>query len=452
MQNNTSIKSIWSLSYPLMISFLSTFAMVFIDRFYLAMFSPEALNAASSLGTFSWGIILTWSTTAMLSEVIVGRYYGAQKPMKYSKPIWQMIWFSCLSVFFFLGCYELGCWGPVVNMLKTEQVDYFKYSMLLGPLVVLNSSFSAYFIGQGRTTFIKWISLLGNLVNVILDPLFIFGIKGYFPSMGVGGAILATGFGFTVQIICLAKFFCKEEKMRGNLFRNARLDIPLFKRCLKLGVPSGVFSGLELVGWAIFYIAMEMMSFVHIYVASSCQTVLLLCLFFGMGLEKGVGVYASQLIGNKQEGKIRELFTKSCALVTVYLAVMLGFLVIFSGPLARLFANQVPPAEYAEIMTSIQTGLFIVAIYTFLENIRWVISGILTAYGYTFFILVAGTVSIVLFLLLPTYFFVFSSQRTVVEALGLWIFYSAIAGILFYVKYRKVKSPRLLMEEETEVS
>lgn len=452
LENKITIRSLWALSYPLMISFLSTFVMVFIDRLYLAMYTPEALNAASSFGTLSWGIIMIWGTTAMLSEVIVGRYCGANLPEKYSKPIWQMIWFSGFSIVFFIGCFSLGYLGSVHQLLKIDQIDYFKYSMLLGPLVVLNSSLSAYFIGQGRTSIVKWLSLLGNIVNIILDPLFIFGVKGWIPSMGIGGAILATGIGFLVQIIFCFRLFYKEELKWGSLWRNARFDFPLFKKCLALGIPSGIFSGLELIGWAVFYIAMEMLSFVHIYVAGSCQTVLLLCLFFGMGLEKGVAVYASQLIGNKQEERVRQLFTKSFYLITIYLGVMLALLFVFSSTLAHLFATNAPQVHYQEILSLIQSGLYIITIYTFLENLRWIISGILTAYGYTFFMLVAGTLSIVTFLLIPTHFFIYSYQRSIIDAFSVWVFYSTAASLLFYLKYKTVKTPKLYLHEESEPS
>lgn len=98
---NGSVKELWKISFPLMISFLSLFTMVFVDRIFLSFYSTYALKAATSSGTFSWSLILGFSTLAGLCEVFVAQYNGAKQYKMLGEPVWQMIWLSLLSTLFF---------------------------------------------------------------------------------------------------------------------------------------------------------------------------------------------------------------------------------------------------------------------------------------------------------------------------------------------------------------
>ena len=74
-----SIKEVLHVSYPLMISYLSGYLMLFIDRLILARFSNEAMNTVATVGlvcyVFDYGLI---GITAIV-EVLVGRLNGAGK-------------------------------------------------------------------------------------------------------------------------------------------------------------------------------------------------------------------------------------------------------------------------------------------------------------------------------------------------------------------------------------
>ena len=74
-----SMKELWHISFPLMISFLSTFLMTFTDRLYLSLFSQEALSAAVSAGTMSWAPVFFFAGLAAISEVFVAQNNGANR-------------------------------------------------------------------------------------------------------------------------------------------------------------------------------------------------------------------------------------------------------------------------------------------------------------------------------------------------------------------------------------
>lgn len=450
--SNGSLKEIWKLSLPLMISFLSLFVMIFVDRIFLSFYSTDALNAATSAGTLSWSLILGFSTLAGLAEVFVAQYNGAKQYKMIGEPVWQMIWFSALSFFFFL---PMAIWGTSIFYGQPHpanfEYDYFKCTMFFSPPAVLVAALTAFFVGQGKTSIIKWMALLGNVVNVILDPILIFGVKGFINPMGINGACIATGIGITVQAVVLFYLFLKKSNKENYGTSNWRFKLDPFIRCIKIGLPPAVFVFIELLGWSIFYWMMTKISIEHILVSSICQSILLLFVFFGLGLEKGAAIVAGNLIGAKKIDKINNVLLSGCKMIGVFSIVIVLFFIVYPDFLINLFLKN-PQAleshvslngltdEYlAQIRSTIRTGLIFIAIYMIIEDIRWLINGVLTAAGDTLFLMIVGAGCVWLFLLLPTYFFILKPKADIRLAFAIWVVYSLIATLLFFFRYKQGK-------------
>lgn len=448
---SASLRQLWKLSYPLMISFLSLFAMVFVDRIFLSFYSTAALNAATSAGTFSWSLILGFSTLAGLSEVFVAQYNGAKQYHLLGQPIWQMIWFSLLSSIFFIPAgYFLA--EPLYGSfnLTNYELQYFRYTMFLSPAPVLLAALSAFFIGQGKTGIIKWLGLIGNVVNIFFDWILIFGIPGLIPSMGVKGACLATFIGISVQIGILLYLFLSKENQNHFGTKNWKFDFQSFYLCIKVGMPPAVFAFIELFGWSIFYSMMTKVSETHILVSSICQSILLLFVFFGLGLEKGAAVIAGNLLGAKKEDKLTELFYSGIKLMVLFSIILFCSFIFFPDFFIALFLDHssitesqnlavYSSEELLKIKGYIKTGLILIAIYMILEDIRWLINGILTAAGDTLFLMIAGASCVWVFLLLPTYLFIVKGHGSIILAFFIWVVYSFISMIIFYFRFKQGK-------------
>ena len=458
-----SLKEVWNVSFSLMVMFFSMMTMTFIDRLYLANYSQAALTAAASVGTLCWALTLGWSTLSMMSEVFVAQFNGAKLYQRLGEPVWQTLWIAFLSFFFFIPISLIG--GVSLRnagMLNHFEASFFQWSMLFAPIQVILTAFSGFYIGQGKTRIVKWLAVLGNTVNIILDPIFIFGVPGYFPSLGIAGAAIATAIGFFIQVVILAFLFFHRKNAQQFGTRNYRLIPELLFKCLKVGTPPALFVLFELLGWAIFYWMMSKIGTVHIVVASVCQSILLLFLFFGLGLEKGVAAVAGNLIGARKLEKVSRVARSGVLLVSIFASITLLLFTLFPDALITWFFNnpealetdqsilEISASLLPELKSYIQSGLVFIAIYLAFENTRWVFSGILTAAGDTLFLMICGVISVWVFLLLPTYLFVFRPLADVYIAFYIWIFYSASATSIVFYRYRSGswKNKYLVEEEE----
>ena len=211
------------ISVPLILSFLSVSLMIFTDRFFLANYSIDAMNAVAAASTAGFILFTFTMNIASIAEVFVGKHNGAEEYEKAAEPVWQMIWFSFASIIIF--------WPTAIfatNLLIPENLQkfgspYLKLMLLFGSVTPLISALHAFFAGIGKTKIILLTSIIGNLINIILDYFFIFGYKNIIPASGSIGAAIATITAQICQVIIL--FFIFFNKNNRKIFKTCKFKL-----------------------------------------------------------------------------------------------------------------------------------------------------------------------------------------------------------------------------------
>ena len=294
-QRETSVAAVFHLAWPVMVSMLSYTAMSVIDTLFVARLGTAPLAA---VGLAAIVVFFTQSFGAGLMggvRVLVSQATGAQDPATAARLGWQVGWLalplgvamSLMSlappdIFFVLGAEEQ----------VAEYADRFFSIRILGaPLVLLNIGVSAYFQGRGDTVTPMQATLLGNGINLALDPLLIFGLWG-FPALGVAGAALATITAMGVQVVYLAYRawpHLKDAPKSG--------DKHLLRAILDMGVPIGVRYTLDMGSFVVFSSmithvgAIELAA--HVIVVRICSVSFLP----GHAVGEAAGVLVGQFIG-----------------------------------------------------------------------------------------------------------------------------------------------------------
>jgi MATE family multidrug resistance protein len=439
-----NVKELWKISFPMMVSFFSLMCMLFVDRLYLSWYSGEALSAAVQAGTLGWGVLLGWITMASMSEVFASQYNGAKLYEKIGVPVWQMIWLAIFSFAFYIPFAYFGSdliYDPIERPLEHA---YFQTTMYWGPIFSMTPAIGGFFIGRGKAQILQWMSILGNTINLILDPLLIFGIEGFIPSMGIKGAAIATGVGSTIQAVILFFVFIKRKHREEYKTSNFHFNKEIFFKTIRVGLPPSVFVCIELFGWALFYHFMMSISPTHIYVAGVVQSIFMIFLFFGMGLEKGCIAIAGNMIGAGLLERVKTVLFSGIKLIGIYALIAMIPMAVYPHPIIKWFIGTSALVEgnttikslgtsFADILYFIRIGLILSFLLLILESIRWIVNGILTAAGDTMFLLIAGAISIWCFLIIPTYVFVVVPKNSVVVAFAIWVLYGfAALGLLSF--------------------
>lgn len=439
-----SIRELWSVSLPLMISSLASLFMIFTDRIFLSRYSIESLNASVNAGTLAWALMSGFAMVTAMSEVFVAQYNGAQKFSQLGRPVWQMIWFSLFSYIFFI---PMAIWGSDAifsgDRYAGMEIEYFRLLMIFSPSYALLTAFAGFFIGRGKTKVMIWLAVIANLINILLDWALIFGVPGLIPEMGIQGAAIATCFGYFFESGVLAYLFLNKENRKDFGTANFSFDWEEMKKCWKVGVPQGIFCTLEIFGIAIFYWMMTSLSEKHITISSICQSFTILLSFFCEGLCRGAASVAGNFIGAKRHHLVNRVFRSGFILVLIFLLFISLILVVDPVDTVRfLFFKHFESGFSADSLdssleSSLKICMILSFIFIFFDGLRWVVGGLLTAAGDTLFLLIAGSLSVWLFFLAPVYFFVVRNRLPVEYAWGLALAYEALFFLIYWIRFKR---------------
>ncbi len=431
-----SFSELLSIAVPLMITSFSMMLMLFVDRLLLAHYSTEALNAAVNASICGWTVLFGWIVLASITEVFVAQYHGSKQFDRIGEPVWQMLWLSLASFLFFI---PMTLWGGnlIFGSLPENEMEriYIGWMLLFGPTIAAYSALSGFFVGQGKTKLVTLLAIFANILNGFLDICLIFGIEGYISPMGIEGAAIATSIGSLFQMAVLLYFFLKKENREKYGTKNYKFNKTAFWQCFKIGSPGAVFALVEIMGWAVFFNMMTQIGPDHITTAGICQSLFLLLLFFAEGISKASTAIAGNLIGAKRTWLISNLLKSGIRAHFIFLCLSLLIFTLFRPIFINQFLPNATPEYISQIENTLTNCLYVTLLYLFFEGTRWMLSGILTAAGDTTFLLLAGSLSVWIFLVAPVYFFVVQPKASVELAMYFWVFFSIGAIAIYYLRY-----------------
>lgn len=435
-----SLRELWSIAFPLMLSSFSLMLMLFIDRLLLAHYSTAALNAAVNATTLGWAFVFGWVILASIGEVFVAQYNGAGQKEKLGEPIWQMIWLSLGSLLFFI---PLAIWGSTwffgEGADKEMERKYFRLMMMFGPSFPLYSALCGFFVGQGKIHLITVLAVLANIVNALLDIVLIFGIEGWIPSLGIEGAAIATSGCTIFQAIVLGIIFLKKFNRDNFGTSDYPFKLQPFLQCIKIGMPGALFVIIEILGWATFYWMMTLTGERYITVAGICQSVAILFYFFAEGISKAATTISGNLIGSQRIFFIPNVLRSGFYLHLLFFAAATTIIFFSSDLLIEQFLPSADSEIIASMHDTLLISLYAIVTYLLFEGIRLLFSGILTAAGDTFFLLIAGSLSVWVLLVLPVYWVIVLKRAEVEIAMFICVFYSIGASLLYFWRFKEGK-------------
>lgn len=443
-----STKELWQMLAPLCISMFSTFAMLFVDRIMLAKFSTEALTAATSGGTLNWMLTGMFVAIASMSGVFVSQHNGARRYEMLARPVWQMVYFAGISTVMFWGVAQVG-----VNFLLSKkllndgQAEFLTFNYFNAPLYAYYTALTTFYIGQGKTSLVKWVGLVGNLTNVVLDYFFIFGLKNLIPAMGIKGASIATGLGVLMQILILKRDFLSKRNREEFFTNNLKFDYKVFSDCVKKGAASAVSLFFELMGWSAYYFMVREKALDQSVIASIGQSIFLFFIFFGQALEKSSSAIAGNLIGAQNFKELKKLFISGIKLSSLFGGVTIISLTIFSDQIVEIFISDTSGSLQINITSAMKILIKekfhiimpLLGLYIMLENFRWLVTGILIAGGKNLYTMVVNTASIWIFMVFPAFYAFVIKNMDIVVGFYIFIFHSAITFAVFAIKNLKTK-------------
>ena len=445
-KNNELIK----FTLSLILASLSVNLMLVTDRTILGLYSLDSMNASSLGGNFVATVSFIFTSIAQIATVFVGQYNGLKEYDKTAHAPWQMIYLGLASFLFFIPM-AIFCdhFNIFPKYLEEEGLAYTRILLSLAGFHVISVALSSFFVGRKQSYIVIFTFLVGNLVNIVLDYLLVFGVKGLFAPMGAKGAAIATVSVEAIFIIIFATvFFSKKNRMEfGTLDHKFRPK--LFVDCLKIGFPVSLGKFLNLLGWFCIMTCFINASKDIATLESFIMGIWMAFIFFADGTSRALSALSANLIGERQLEVIQDLLRKflkaNYALCAIYSIPLVFF------PEIMIYFLDKAEGEIAHLIPDLKFTLASLFISLVTDGIFYLYCGVLTAGGDTKFPTCLDISTLWGLVVIPVVVMYLTNSLTSIRPAYVLIPISGIVNcIVIYTRYKKLRWYRQLVTKGTE--
>ena len=312
---------------------------------------------------------------------------------------------------------------------------------------LLASGLNQFIIAQGFAKTGMKLVMLGAGLNILLDPLLIWGWWGL-PELGIAGAGLATALSQYLVLAILVVAVFREAHFATR--RRRRVAFAWQTRALlgitRFGLPSGSHVLLDVGTFAVFVFLtgrLDALSFAASNIAFSINHLVFAPL---MGLGMAANILTGQCMGDRDVAGARRVGRNCVLLGWGYLVLCAAVILGFNGPILCAFFPAHAPFTYAEFLPLSQKLIVIFLAWALFDTWNLVLGGALKGAGDTHFVM-GWVCSVAVFLWMPALFGLYLADFGIV---ALWlsiVFYVTLAGCGLLIRFLRGRWETIRMIE-----
>ena len=233
-------KLLFQVSFPIVVSMFIQSMYNLVDSYYIGKINEEAFTAISIAFPIQNIMIGIAVGTGVGMNSLISRYLGEKNYEKSNRTAETGL---SLAIIYGIILLILSRFlpKPFLSAQTTDEniiaygIEYLQIVMGFSMGVFIQIFLERTLQSTGRSIFTMLTQLIGAVLNIILDPIFIFGYFG-FPAMGVKGAAIATVMGQIIGALfgCFFEYKFNEE----ITIKKPVLDLEIVKGIYVVGVPS----------------------------------------------------------------------------------------------------------------------------------------------------------------------------------------------------------------------
>ena len=248
MGNDSIPKLFAQLAIPAVVAQIINLLYNIVDRIYIGHIPEVGASALTGVGLFmpllmllNAFAMLAGSGGAPLAAISMGR-----KDQEHAEKIMAncfsllLIFAVALTVVFYISAPALLRFFGASDVTLPYAVDYARIYILGSIFVLIVMGMNPFITTQGFAKISMMTTVIGAIINIILDPIFIFAL-----GMGVKGAALATVLSQTVGAIWILRFLTGKKTILRLKRENMKLNSKVFGPCLALGISTFVMLSTE---------------------------------------------------------------------------------------------------------------------------------------------------------------------------------------------------------------
>ncbi len=363
-------KAVLKTTVPAMIAMLMVLIYNLADTFFIGLTRDPYQLAAVSMAMPVFLIFMSVGTIFGIGGTsVISRTLGEER-LEYARKVCSFCLWSCvviglvLSALFLLGMEQIltmmGTSADTHDLIKT----YLSIVSIGGPFVLISNCYSNVVRAEGQSQKAMMGQFMGNLLNVILDPIMI-SVLGW----GVAGAAVATVIGNVFGACYYILFYLKKRSILSIHPRDFSAGNKICTSVLSIGIPASLGSLMMSVSQIIMNGQMATfgdMAVAGVGVASKVVMITgMLCIGFGQGVQPLLGFS----IGARRWDRFKSIMRFSILFALCLSTVMTMICYVFSEQLVRIFVTDPAALDYGvRFLHILLTTSFLFGIFYVLAN------------------------------------------------------------------------------------
>lgn len=437
MKEQKVLNLILKMALPMVISMMVNSLYNIVDSFFVAKISEDAMTALSLVFPVQNLINSVMIGFAIGINAVVSFYLGAQDKKMADKAAGQgmllstihglVLMVSCIAVMkTFLSMFTDN--SDIVNLGVRYSRIAFLFTLMLAWELVFEKTFQAV----GRMNASMVCMMCGCIANIILDPLFIFGI-GFIPAMGIEGAALATGLGQTISaLLYLILYIVKPIPVKFKK-ENVKLESAMCKKLYAIGIPASLNLALPSLLISALNVILSAYSQIYVFVLGVYYKLQTFLYLPANGVIQGMRPLIGYNFGAGEHKRVKQIYRTAMVLVAIIMTAGTILCLLIPGQLIGLFTTNAQTINVGDTALRIISAGFIVS------SVAVTSSGALEGLGKGVPSLIISMCRYVL-IIIPAAFI----MSKITGATGVWHAFwitEAVTAVISYIVY--IKSVKL---------
>ena len=348
-------KAYFKLSIPLVLSMVVTIVYGLVDMGFVSATEDANLIAGVSLIApvytllLAFGDIFGYGAAALIAQAL------GRKDYVKTKQITSFSFWTALSSGILVAALLLLFSRPVVTLLGADADTfphaeaYYTWIVMAAPAVLVYPVFLNILRSVGKAKEAMFAVLLGTVVNLILDPVFIFGMH-----MGAAGASLSTFIGMTIEAAACLWLGVRGSDILSISPEHVRLDGGSVRQLLSVGFSASLTNAVQTVMLVVTNLYLVQYSVLAVSAMGIVQKVSLISYLLLLGFALGAQPLLGCAYGAEDKPKMREILafgTKVCLAVAAFLTLVIE---VFAPQIMSLFISNAEIVSMGSVMMRVQ--------------------------------------------------------------------------------------------------
>ena len=333
-------KAYFKFTLPLVCSLIVGLIYNMVDTYFIGHTGDANQVAAVSLcGPIFGAVNAIGGILSIGGSTAISRLFGEKNDEK-AKSIGSFCFYGLLLIGFIVSAFMLMFSNSILKILGVDEMtfkfalSYYRYIALGVPFIMFSAGAPSILRSEGLTKEVMFGSILGTVLNIILDPIFIIWM-----NRGAAGAAIGTVIANILTDVFCVYIILKKSRKFSLSIKRCSIDFNTLKNILAIGIPGSLQSAMQSFTIVVINVSLYVYGNNEIASMGIAMKLIMIIVMIIVGFSFGMQPLIGYNYGAKNVKRLKEILRFSLIFEIALTTVMSAILFIGANPIMRCFID-----------------------------------------------------------------------------------------------------------------